>query len=253
MENGNRWWEFYLVRYAMGTLVGAVFAYFLAREMNISSANLSEMSFYEAAALLSVGLTFCYVASGPILVFHAGRFLLRNNTYKCLPSIPNIALLVMVLACLAGAGLMYCGFSSSWFVSAIIIFIAQAVVALVCLWNANTIVDQYLTLACSRAKSSSSDGKQRKPGEEFIESYRHLGEHGNSFFILFLEIVVALAILDVLQGGSFTAYAFMIDVEGLSDNILFLLICLAAWTLPSITVWSVAKQMEYNLVIKKTG
>ena len=56
--NSNRWWEFYFVRYAMGTLVGAAVAYFLARELQLFGVDQNEMSFYEAAALLSAGLTF---------------------------------------------------------------------------------------------------------------------------------------------------------------------------------------------------
>ena len=106
---------------------------------------------------------------------------------------------------------------------------------------------RYRRLARYRAESSSAEGKERKEGEEFIESYRHLGEHGNSFFILFLEIIVALAIIDILHAGTFATDAFKVDAKQLSDNLLFLLTCLAFWTLPPIAVWGLAKQMEYTL------
>ncbi len=48
-------------------------------------------------------------------------------------------------------------------------------------------------LAAERAKRQDGTSKY----DEFIESYKHLREHGNAFFILLMELVLALVLFSV--------------------------------------------------------
>src|SRR5271169_6420442 len=78
-ESSNRWWEFYAVRYAMGTVVGSVAVLFLcAQRPDIQSllpgtlaVNLSGADTAKVFSAAAYGLIYCYIASAPILVFHA--------------------------------------------------------------------------------------------------------------------------------------------------------------------------------------
>lgn len=83
-KQDNRWWEFYFVRYFVGTAIGAIIVLFLAMsESTIISQGTVTTIFkslkpekFESGYILvlaTVGLAFCYVASSPILVLHATR------------------------------------------------------------------------------------------------------------------------------------------------------------------------------------
>jgi len=94
IEGSFRWWEFYAVRYAMGTVVGAIVFYFLCLATPVLKPLLFEatatpgtvpgatplpsikLDSVQLTLLAAYGLVYCYIASAPILVFHAGRFLL---------------------------------------------------------------------------------------------------------------------------------------------------------------------------------
>ena len=94
-EGSSRWWEFYAVRYAMGTVVGAIVFYVLclatpllrpllfdtaaavSATTSAGSATAIKLDAVQLLLLATYGLVYCYIASAPILVFYAGRFLLR--------------------------------------------------------------------------------------------------------------------------------------------------------------------------------
>jgi hypothetical protein len=99
-ESSLRWWEFYVVRYAMGTVVGGIVFYLLCRATphlnlllfetipvagqvsNTQSLPSLQLDAARLTLLAAYGLVFCYVSSAPILVFHAGRFLLTLNVAR---------------------------------------------------------------------------------------------------------------------------------------------------------------------------
>jgi hypothetical protein len=82
MEGSSRWWQYYLVRYAPGTAVGAVIFCFLClrsialRSLFFDTTATIRLDGAHLTLLAANGLAYCYVASSPLLVFHAGRFLL---------------------------------------------------------------------------------------------------------------------------------------------------------------------------------
>src|SRR3954468_13485533 len=81
-----RWWEDYLVRYFTGTLVGTACVFILvthvyfdgdigalAQRMLFSPEK--DSTWLGLIALLLAGGAYCYLASVPITVFHAGRMI----------------------------------------------------------------------------------------------------------------------------------------------------------------------------------
>ncbi len=84
-NHDNRWWEFYFVRYFVGTALGAIVVLFLATADSpvftsqgvlatiLKTLKPEKFESGYIAVLATIGLTFCYVASAPILVLHATR------------------------------------------------------------------------------------------------------------------------------------------------------------------------------------
>lgn len=86
-QNDSRWWEFYGIRYAQGTVVGAMFVYFLfsqnekLKNILFIPSDPKDFGMPHLILLAIYGLAYCYIASAPILVMHAGRgFLFASAT-----------------------------------------------------------------------------------------------------------------------------------------------------------------------------
>lgn len=87
-SSNNRWWESYLVRYFLGFIVGSICVAIIARFSELIPGSVSLMHNAQQAVdteskygvttiIISVallGLAYCYVASTPITVLHAGRY-----------------------------------------------------------------------------------------------------------------------------------------------------------------------------------
>ncbi|KAA5918995.1 hypothetical protein F1536_29045 [Achromobacter xylosoxidans] len=87
-NSNNRWWESYLVRYFLGFVVGAICiaaiviysglvpgALFVANEASRVVSNEPKYGMTSIVVAVAVlGLAYCYVASTPITVLHAGRY-----------------------------------------------------------------------------------------------------------------------------------------------------------------------------------
>jgi hypothetical protein len=80
-SGANRWWENYLVRYLMPSIAGMVMVLWLTNDTPIRGYLLLPPGYSEKLSTSSVvlsflyGNVFCYVASYPILTFHATRML----------------------------------------------------------------------------------------------------------------------------------------------------------------------------------
>lgn len=61
-------------------------------------------------------------------------------------------------------------------------------------WRCSRIAAFYRRLASARSRGSSDSSGNKNKVSEYVESYRHLREHGNAFLIILLEIVLALLI-----------------------------------------------------------
>lgn len=217
-ESGNRpdgrWWEFYFVRYFVGTALGAIVVLFLAASDSPVFVSQGELATvlktlkpekFESgyvAVLATVGLAFCYLASAPILVLHAVRgSLIRVRNSKDWKLVAKFLVLVSLVAgaqvrvlwiainTKGNPWLSQDFYAGAVFLSLVsFIFVGQIFL----LWLSMSGREQhsfeyYDQLVKRRASTDAA-------GTEYIESYRHLREHGNAFFIALLELLLGAAL-----------------------------------------------------------
>jgi len=243
-RGSTRWWEFYVVRYAMGTIAGGIIVLMLSSAIPsvqsmffVCASNTASAKAPTAAPtvptlpmdrlplLALCGLVYCYVASAPILVFHAGRFALApkgdrktlNRMDKALAGAVVVVLAAVLLATLlSNEKRGWLAISAFGVVAAL-----QAAVALLTVCKSSCAYAFYKKLSKARDKDSG----------ELVESYRHLREHGNSFFILFLEAVLGVALI-------------WANHEWSRDPLPALLLMLLIWIIPAVSVWVIATLFE---------
>lgn len=227
--NDRRWWEHYILRYLVGTIVGVGMLEYLRRHSAMRH-SLPQLEWAEQAGqflaqlslLAAIGFAFCYVASAPILTLHATREHLRPSRWK-----RTQGLLLGVLTVFLGT------------VSLNILPVGPAIV-LTCVLGAqyfllgsaalNRLKDVksfYVALSSARASSEGDDrGRQVR---EYVESYRHLREHGNAFLVLLLEVALAYVLLSVCDA----AQAVWIII---------------LWICPGACSWFIATTLEIRFV-----
>jgi hypothetical protein len=239
-EASLRWWEFYAVRYAMGTVVGAIIFYFLCLSNNLlmpllfDTATISsgsvKLETAQLALLGAYGLVYCYVASAPILVFHAGRFLLKLDVPSrirfrwlffifVVPVVVAIAIWMFSTATSLGAK-WFLAIAS--FLAALILWL-EIIVVVCTLLNNKDLYLFYEKLAFRRETAIGG----------ITDSYRHLREHGDSFFIVLLEIVLAFAL-----------FAAGIISKGNPSSVLLHVSIIVLWILPAVFVWLIGTLFE---------
>lgn len=235
MKGGN-WWEFYFVRYFIGSVFGAfiilgimfhpdsgmneVFLDFIT----VEDVTLKDISSSILFGLLFLGAAFCYVASAPVLVVHTLRY---RFTYSWSTN-GVVKRWITILGLFAG--LSYALWQVLSFnllrgvltVPALFLVFIQLVMLVSCVQPSNRdIFGFYKKLARDRAN-------QDIYKQDYTESYRHLREHGNAYLILICESALGMAL--------FVCNSF-------SDMIILLLI----WLLPVIPIWFVATYLESRL------
>ncbi|WP_274362895.1 hypothetical protein [Paenibacillus thermotolerans] len=170
------------MRYFVGTVVGTIIVIFLVlhRESQVHSLILTIIESgignskqpgipWEPIHLWIyglIGLAYCYIASGPVLLLHAIRGLAHKGS----------------------------------------------------------VFKYYLSLSGSRAKR-----KQLSQVNEYVESYKHLREHGNAFFIVLCELI-------------FGALLFYLNWWGM-------LILVFLWVTGAASVWFIGTYLESKLKV----
>jgi amino acid transporter len=240
-SSSTRWWEFYAVRYAMGTGVGAIVFYFLCsanpgwRTLLFDSGPPSaaspntfvpvalKLDRLQLGLLVTYGLVYCYIASAPILVFHATRFLLQFRSWWWLLRYMLVPTMIAIIT-------WWSRNSAFWtilgFLFAFIVW-AQYWNAFEALFNGSQLYRFYERLA-NRREQANVGG--------ILDSYRHLREHGNSFFIVSLEIILGFALFAAGFYGSKGASS--------ENSFLLYLAILFVWIFPSVLVWLIATNFE---------
>jgi hypothetical protein len=228
MKN-NRWWENYLVRYFVPSIAGMVLVGIIATQQQENIAKLlprfliTEINKFETAHLvlwLLLGTLYCYIASYPILCFHATRVLdfqripADDKDIKDITGLstknellnPYLWTAVYALAIYA----IYIFFKEYFFDLGLICTILFALLQMYRLYKAysslglftrKTVVKKtaayayMLVLSNKRGpdtEDSDSDDQNKtvsRPRVD-IDSYKHLREHGNTAFIIFLEVAI---------------------------------------------------------------
>lgn len=248
-ENVTRWWEFYAVRYAMGTVVGAITFCFLCLQrpetqpllfgiFDVTSATAGSQSHSisldaSRLTLLAVyGLVYCYITSAPILVFHAGRFLIRPGTRR--GPILKWSAICSVSPVLFGILAYRYGGHDLWFTwtaSALGLLLGlQVITVSLALYRNAALFDFYSQLAERRSHAKG----------EIVDSYRHLREHGNSFFIVFLELALGVVLFEA-SGLMPQNTASRVPTLGV---VRIYLAVIVAWILPAVFVWLISTLFE---------
>ncbi|MEV3818792.1 hypothetical protein RI537_22120 [Aeromonas salmonicida] len=241
-QNNGHWWEFYGVRYAQGTVVGAMIVFFLfsqneaLKKILFIPSDPKDFGMPHLILLAVYGLAYCYIASAPILIMHAGRGLIfesptnrhihdgiiRRIISTLLP--PTISVIWYtysnnafdILGCLAlfmyvmlisfQFTIIYSIFSGSWIKT----------------------INYYLAIASKR--------KQHKTSS-YVESYKHIREHGNSFLIVAFQFFLACPI-----------FMFVSQPEISNENaIRHLALIIMFWIIPASTIWLFGNKLENHL------
>jgi hypothetical protein len=251
----GRWWEHYYVRYFVGTAFAVPLLLMIGQQdpWKSACAAVSGQGWLTAGAVGIGGLAFCYVASAPVLLLHAMRAKIPRT------SASYVAVVFAIIACSVVALFALCHTGEVEFqkgsplllVPYACVIVAQLVTLLLGATanttraagvkgtaqsvpadapqakNVEAIVGFYVGLATKRAEAVRGVGGI-SPRTEFIESYRHLREHGNAILILIAEAVFALALL---HSSTFAA-AILVTI---------------LWVLPASIVWPLASWLEVSL------
>lgn len=233
-ENNGRWWEFNLVRYLLGTIVGTIIANILAikffplpivdyiQETDIISKIRTFKEWQFIFIHLAVGFVFCYVTSAPILVFHSIRLNFRS-TFKL--DLKNkffyiiIVIILFTFCCFSDCKNLKHNEKIALFIFFSIVFI-QIYLFITHIDKSTPHNYHLLTLRRDSAVS-------RKKGT-YIESYKHLREHGNAFFIVFLEIILGAILYQI-------------------ENIDTILVLITIWIMPGAAIWFFGNYLEKKL------
>lgn len=227
--SNSRWWEFYFVRYFVGTVVGGAIILFLNASESSSLQNLiipgvtdlSKLGVQHLFLLAAMGLAYCYISSAPILVLHAARgaFLthdtkLFNRVFFCALSIIG----VVAVAVYIFYSELYMPFFWATILFAILMALQLVPFGLSLLKNGEKAHAYYRQLTEARSRD-------KEETRQYVESYKHLREHGNAFFILLFEL--ALGIILALVPEPLVAF-----------NVLLF------WIIPAALVWLVGTVLE---------
>jgi hypothetical protein len=249
--SNNRWWEFYGIRYAMGTIVGAVIVLFLFRS-NPSLCHLlflpeeaKDLNGAHLALLAIYGLTYCYLASGPILVFYLSRAYLKVEAtgWSFFRAYRFWTLVIVLMVGFAVGYYWWCPRRASdalWQEGVGVVFalliIAQLVVIL---FSVSSKRGKLLADYCMRVSLRRVIGKN----EGFVETYRHMREHGNSYMIVFFELVLGIVFFAFVNSGE------VIGVPPDSYIVVGRLVTIVImWVFPTMLVWIVGLRLENYMV-----
>lgn len=219
-SSATRWWENYLVRYFLPSVVGMV----IIRWLDINAPNsiseylpiflLKDWKDFGVSHLvvwLLFGSLYCYISSYPILVFHATRVLDFKDRMGSLSSVwlsPYFhTILYTALAYLAAwMNALWLAFAAVGIFSGIQLVRLYRAYARKELFGFNTgyeasVAYAYLNQLSKRrgvkvekSQSEDDDGNSAEKTEsrlaDLAESYKHLREHGNTAFIFLLELAL---------------------------------------------------------------
>ena len=248
-NSNSRWWDFYLVRYMIGTIVGSIILYLLLykfQESNLLGLGISKIlkellelkSSVGLIIQITGGLAICYISSSPILILHATRlwFLPKNkkdndvnkNNGNTIPLSTGISFFILGILL---ASVIYYFYHISLITGTICLVILIPFALFLFFWLSEYNKDiqgkmkhRYFSLVKAREKNQI---------KEYSESYKHLREHGNAFFIVLFEILLGLALFQIKKPCEVIAV-------------------LAVWIIPPTFIWFFGNYLEgYLLELKE--
>ena len=248
----GRWWETYLIRYPIPSLVGALALLVVLLALPASRHHVLDLVRAEGGhagfdktgillfggALAIGGVVLCYLASTPMLVLHAMRPFIRASRPF---SLSTMVITLGLLVALGTAVMIIVGpkVISTWvggmrgLVMGLFVLVVSCQVFLLARF---ILSHQSPALFAYYAKLS--DRRQSGAQDDLVTSVRHLREHGNAVGIVCLELLMAATVYYMLSAESMSA----------TEQVLAASALVGSWTLPAAVVWFVAQQLEAEFV-----
>lgn len=231
--NSFRWWEYYAVRYFIGTVIGAI-VIVAFNEVSVSPirgalfptlSNFKDAGAQHLIVILALGLMYCYIASAPILAIHALRGEIQFVGSRKFTGSSLLVVACFIVFAVAG----YCALSVPlwsprfWGMLPVagVLALQMALLIRALCGKFSRVIAYYRQLCAARANS---DPVTR----EYVESYRHLREHGNAFAIAVLEVCLAVAAISAPSVTSLVVLALL-------------------WVTPAAFVWVIGTVLESRL------
>jgi hypothetical protein len=239
-SEGFRWWEYYAVRYAMGVGLGTALVCLLWRHYHAffePTIHIPTPFDSPIAAILwaAIGLTFCYIASVPMLTIHTARVFLRRSSWNRNQWIALAVVLVIPAIAIWGTSPIF-GLANT----------AQKV-ALLALWIVVSLqgflIFRVLRSPQDTEKLYDEISAKRPLFPDFVESYRHMREHGNSVSIVLGELLLTYCLWEIHPSATCGPDE--------SAVILYFGLLIAFWLAPSAFVWIVGTRLEEHLTERK--
>lgn len=241
-QKESNWWEFYGIRYAQGTVIGAMIIYFLfsqseqLRKILFLPNDPKDFGMSHLILLAIYGLTYCYIASAPILVMHAGRGLFFKSKTNPKPYRSTITRLLFALVppCIISIYYLYGGETNpaqgalALFVYTLIMTLQLVIISNIFHYRWTETIAYYKEIV-SKRKIHEESG--------YVDSYKHIREHGNSFLIVFLQFLLAIPIFVFVSQDYITS----------EDSIRHLCMIIFSWVFPAATIWAFGNKLENNL------
>ncbi|TNB96168.1 hypothetical protein FHG55_11785 [Pseudomonas jessenii] len=243
----SRFWEFYALRYSVGAVLGGLILFFLVQQNKPISSLVfvksgEPIDLIQVGIFLAAGLVFSYLASAPILVLHAGRFLIQRSSVPArYPSKSMVLfLLISMIVSVSFFFLSSMGVALKiWF--SIVIFLAVSIIVgqffiiVKCQRNSVELFRFYRKLALKRSRAKGG----------IVDSYRHLREHGNAFGIVLFQVILALFLF---AATTYASYSNSMRTQSTLEVSVTLVVVLMVWILPATLVWLVGCIIEQEFV-----
>lgn len=277
----NRWWEYHLPRYLMPSVAGVVIVNWLCsyssdgfRALLALPASGKSLDTSSLILLFLYGNLFCYVASYPVLVFHATRVMdFRKGRWQAIPFRDGYLTTLIVVVFAIGIARTECRY---WAAFLTVCIFAAVQIARICVVlfhrfkvkeHGDTVNHAYFysyvlahrrgipvqkterevhSQQASRGSSLTTEKEDEDEEtktvlshtnswrQEFMDTYRHLREHGNSAFIFILEIGLAALVFCVLSKPNQSS-----PQEISAIGVLF-----GIWAAPSMLIHLLAQHLE---------
>jgi len=264
MENNmNRWWENYLVRYLMPSLGGMILIRIIFEigdgkyKKFVPAFTITDSQFFSSAHLIIwfiCGSFFCFLASYPILVFHVTRVIDFKEEGTKVARIyfnPYLHTLIFGILSLSSA---YFNCISLAYVAVIFYMLIQIARLAFCFFKQDKFKTQRERISFSYAylvklskrrstienketikdndedEGSSTTEIRSNRDKDIADSYRHLREHGNTAFIILLEIFLTPIVLVAISSESYAG--------------LHLGLLISLWILPSVFIYWFGQHLE---------
>lgn len=268
VPTNTRYWENYLVRYFLPTVVGAILVWILLWQIpesyglpNVLTKRASIDSTFFALIGLA-GFVYCYLSSSLVLVMHYGRwkgwsddkanlqlFNGRRTPWKLrVKTAANTTVGSLLLAALLSSVFLLgsiqlvvtnnlsvlINLDDVYLMEAALFAVAwQWVIACQVFAQRTEMYTFYKALTNARSQTGYNG---------FVESYRHLREHGNAFFIVLAEILfffyLYVGIKLILPETPWKSPALQMTFGALFT---------VAWILPGVYAWHLGTALELQL------